>query len=1035
MKTKALIILCILLSVCPWLSNVYGNSRNNTIVLQLKWYHQFQFAGYYAAYEKGFYAREGLTVEIRPANYSTNVIEEIEKGRADIGVSGPDIVSHYLSGSPIVALAAINQHSPLVVLTSKNSGIVNPQQLVSKRLMLVSEGDDEVRTMLRNEGVLLENIQILPHSFNPEDLIQGEVDAISAYVTNEPYYFSNRDFPVNSIEPINYGVDFYGDCLFAHADFAKENPAQIARFLKATFQGWEYALNHKEELVKLIKEKYNSEKSVEHLLYEAQQIEKLISPELVKIGHMNPWRWNMIAEVLYDGDVKKEQAYLKGFIYKAEHPAAFFSKTTLLIFGIVFLVVLAIVLVLFVFNKQLQKKVLQKTIALRQSEERFRLAINGTNDGIWDWNIEKGTFFVSKQFAAVLGIDVKELSMKSNALTYAVHADDIERVSNEISQYLSGRCLEYETEFRVINANNEIVWVSRKGKALLDGSGKATRFIGFQSDISSRKATESAMKKSKKLLQEAERIGRIGAWVWSIKDDAWQVSENWLNIHGVDQRPKSFEEVKNYIHPDDYQRVEKAFQGYKQSAILNPIEYRIIQPGSGNQRIVRVYAEVLVENDVPILITGAVQDITKLKLIENQLLNQKEKYQALSQKYYSQNEALKEKIGLISEMNVALVEAKTKAEESDRLKSVFLANISHEIRTPMNGILGFAELLKKPDLSIDDQDKYLYVIKESGNRMLDIINDLIDISKIEANQIKLAKEKEELNALMEYLYEFFLPEAKAKGLELFINISSTSKTVVAFIDKTRVLQVYANLIKNAIKYTEKGHIRVTLEVKKDEIIFVCSDTGVGIPEEKMKFIFERFGQLEYATERQIEGTGLGLTITKALVELMNGSISVHSVPHRGSRFMVRIPSEVQDTDQIEKYTDEANRKPMEQNISVLVVDDDIISYTLLKEALAGTAKTIDHAKTGKEAVGLILENPGSYNVVLMDIKMPDMDGFEATREIKERLPELPIIIQTAFATAEDRLSAKNAGADNFMAKPLQIPKLLSVIEALTKNPR
>ena len=377
-----------------------------------------------------------------------------------------------------------------------------------------------------------------------------------------------------------------------------------------------------------------------------------------------------------------------------------------------------------------------------------------------------------------------------------------------------------------------------------------------------------------------------------------------------------------------------------------------------------------------------------------------------------------------------LKKAKEKAEESDRLKSVFLANMSHEIRTPMNGILGFADLLKIPHLSQESQKKYIEAIELSGKRMLDIINDLIDISRIEAGQAEARKEQTNIPALLGELMLFFAPEAEKRGINLKLNSELPSDEFSIETDKTKLAQIIVNLMKNALKFTKSGgFIELGCNMKNlSHLYFYVKDTGVGIKKELQEKVFERFRQGENSNE--IEGVGLGLAISKAYVELLGGKIGTSSIEGKGSVFFFSLPF---NSHVIRIIPATAESTDLSQDIqeiipciSVLIAEDDEISYVLLRESLRLKNINTYRARNGLEAVNMI-KNQSDINLVLMDIKMPVMGGIEATRLIKELSPKTPVIIQSAYANQAEIQQTYQAGCDDYMTKPVNINVLFNKI--------
>jgi diguanylate cyclase (GGDEF)-like protein len=288
--------------------------------LQLRWLHQFQFAGYYMALEKGFYAQAGLEVEIRPGGPGTpKPIDLLLEGDADFAIANSGLVIARMQGQPLVALAAIMQSSPIVWIVRADSDIYTPQDLAGKRVMLMPEPESaELLVTLAREGVDHERLELQQTSFDPQDLVDGNTDAYNGYVSNEPFWLQQQQLPYRLIKPREYGVNFYSDVLTTREALLQERPAQVEAFIQASLKGWQYALEHLEESVQLIHRRYAPDKSLEHLRFEAEQLHKLIMPELVQLGHMNPGRWHAIAQSYLDLGMAEGPIELADFIYKRQ---------------------------------------------------------------------------------------------------------------------------------------------------------------------------------------------------------------------------------------------------------------------------------------------------------------------------------------------------------------------------------------------------------------------------------------------------------------------------------------------------------------------------------------------------------------------------------------------------------------------------------------------------------------------------------------------------------------------------------------------
>lgn len=381
------------------------------------------------------------------------------------------------------------------------------------------------------------------------------------------------------------------------------------------------------------------------------------------------------------------------------------------------------------------------------------------------------------------------------------------------------------------------------------------------------------------------------------------------------------------------------------------------------------------------------------------------------------------------EYEIQLKEATKKAEESDMLKSAFLANMSHEIRTPMNAILGFSQLLKEKELEREKQNKFLDIIVSRSKNLLQIINDIIDISKIEANQLKIEIQEFSLKRTLYEIQSFFEAEIYAQGKEnLKLDFTSTLSDEASIIrsDEIRLKQILINLISNSIKFTEQGKIEFGYHQKNNYLEFFVCDTGVGIPKVAHNRIFERFRQADDSSTREYGGTGLGLSISKQLVEKLGGKIWFESEVNKGSKFFFTIPfvpvkeMKMKNEPKSSDILDLSGKK-------VLVVEDDLISMTYLKEILLLTKANVLTATDGKKAID-IFKNNTDIDIVLMDVYLPILSGNEAVKEIKKIDSTVPIIMQSAYAMPADKKESFKHGCDDYITKPIDTRVLMYTIK-------
>jgi PAS domain S-box-containing protein len=383
-----------------------------------------------------------------------------------------------------------------------------------------------------------------------------------------------------------------------------------------------------------------------------------------------------------------------------------------------------------------------------------------------------------------------------------------------------------------------------------------------------------------------------------------------------------------------------------------------------------------------------------------------------------------------------LVEARRRAEESDKLKSAFLANMSHEIRTPMNSIIGFSELLTKPGSFDKNKEKYLSFIINSGKSLLNLINDIIDISKIEAGQLKVKPRIVQLNPIMNEIYisQYQINDMKNKPFELKMQKAVETDDFNINTDPFRFKQILNNLIGNAMKFTKQGFIEFGYKFSgPDKLLFYVKDTGVGMPKDKLDVIFKRFGQIEQKDDKNQTGTGLGLTISKKLAELLGGEMWVESEEGVGSTFFFTMPydPELNTADEYGASSDGNSEASLEGKV-ILVAEDEDMNVAYMQEVLAETKATILWARNGQEAVDAMKAHP-EIDLVLMDIKMPVMNGYDATAKIREFNKDVIIIAQTAYALTGEKEKTIAAGCNYYITKPIEINVLLNTLKGFLKN--
>lgn len=670
-------------------------------------------------------------------------------------------------------------------------------------------------------------------------------------------------------------------------------------------------------------------------------------------------------------------------------------------------------------TKQLTEEINQREIIeenLRNSEELFRTSFESASSGVCLVSTNGRFLKVNKELCRILGYSEEELiQLEFNEIT---HAEDRNIGTSMVKELISGKINKVKFEKRYVHKNGKIIYVQLSTALVRNPQLKPQYFITNVQDI-----TES--KKIQKALAESE-----------IKYKAlFENMTTGFALHEIicDQSGKPIDFKYLEINPA-YEKLT----GLKADFVIgktvkevlpNIEEYWIEMFGkvslTGEPASYQNYVEELnkyydtwtfspKKNYFAVVFTDVTEQIkAKIKLEENkkELKIQNDEYSAL-------NEELKQ---LIEELEVA----KERAEESDRLKSAFLANMSHEVRTPMNGIIGFSNRLLNPGLTEERKTFYTKTIISCSQQLLKLVNDILDISKIEAGEIKFSSQNFVLNDLLMELFATYKLKTEENSVNLYLAKGLSDKRSEIISDKTRLSQIITNLVDNAFKFTQQGSIKIGYKLEGKFLIFCIEDTGIGIPPDMQKQIFERFRQVELDFSKQTGGTGLGLSISKKLVELQGGKIWLTSEYTKGTTFFFSLPY-----NPVNKIQDIAEDNSIRSK--VLVAEDDETNYLLIEEFLADNNLNVIHARNGIEAINLSIKHT-DIDLILMDIKMPLLNGYEAAKKIKTKIPNLPIIAQSAYAQEHEIAQFSDENFDGYITKPIDFDRLQSLMNRFIKN--
>ena len=650
-----------------------------------------------------------------------------------------------------------------------------------------------------------------------------------------------------------------------------------------------------------------------------------------------------------------------------------------------------------VFQDITEKKRMREEI--RENEKRMHNILENSTNLFYTHSTENEITYISPQVIDILGCSQEEAMKKwtefstDNPINKVGYNNTLKAIETGLVQP------PYELELK--RTDGKKIWVEVREAPILE-DGNVVSIAGSLTDITDRKETEAQLERRTKFLDKIIDSSALSTWISDENGFAIRTNPACLEFFGATED----EVIGKYSLFKDSVIEEQGMMPVVEDVFTKGVVGNIIIDYNFGA-VDHVDIENPTHKVINSIFTPVVDSNGKVTNVIVQTIDLSE----------------------IKNAEARLRIAKEKAEESDRLKSAFLANMSHEIRTPMNGILGFTDLLKEPGLTGDKKRKYIDIIQKGGERMLTTINDIIEISKIETGQIQVRNTDINVNELIRYHFDFFAPEAKKKNLIFNCQIPISDDNSIILADKNMLNSILTNLIKNAIKYTNSGSIDFGYSIINNEIKFYVKDTGIGISEEDQITVFERFIQSENTKNEVYEGSGLGLSITKAYVDMMDGKIWLESKVQKGTIFYFTLPYHKRRKSKSELQEPQAKDENITlKDLEVLITEDDIAADQLLTEILNPLVKKIHHANSGNMA--LEIQKKEKIDLILMDIKIPGKDGFTVTREIRENNNEVLIIAQTAYAMAGDMEKALEAGCNAYIAKPISKSDLLTTIKSL-----
>jgi signal transduction histidine kinase/ABC-type nitrate/sulfonate/bicarbonate transport system substrate-binding protein/CheY-like chemotaxis protein len=959
------------------LANIAFANNLKPITIQLNWKHQFQFAGYYIAKEKGFYKDAGFNVKLKEFDGKENPVDSVCDNKVDYSISSlAELIRNKINGKDVISIFALFESSPLVFLVREDSNIKSIKDFKGKILQsnIHEQHDLALNMTLLKHGLTMHDLKIVPHTFDIDKIEDKSVDIITAYTTTEPFLLEQKNIKYKIFSPKDYGFDVYADILFTKANKDKD---EINKIKEATIKGWKYALEHKKETINLILRKYNTRNlTKEFLEFEAQNTEKLTYKKN-KIGHIDKTKVVKVSNLINLMVDKNTNINVDEFIFRKN------------------------------VNINLTKE--QRDYLKNKKEIKICVDPNWMPIEAIDKN---GNYVgINKDYVELFE---EKLSTKFNILNTQSWSQTVkfakQRKCDAISLMMKTKQREKYFLFTSPYLKMPIVIATKDSVSFIDDiTSLKDKKIGIPEDYATYELIKNKypnlnIVKVKNIDDGLHKLinGDIFAYVGSLANIAYKIEQNHLKSIKISGKLDITWNLGLAIQNDNYmlfnilQKAVNSITTQEHKKVLNKwssLEYEAKTDYTLIAKIVVTFGAIL----------------------------------AILFAMYLKTKQLKDELEI----------AKNKAEENTKLKSQFLANMSHEIRTPINGIIGMSYLLKNTQLD-ENQKTYISNIDKSSKLLLSIVNDILDFSQIEANKMSLHNIEFNLKDTIKEIINKIKPKADEKNIEININLDDNIVEEY-YADKQKLSQVLTNLLNNSVKFTTKGQIDINVKkLEKNRYEFSIKDTGIGINKDKQEKLFQAFSQADSSITREFGGTGLGLIISKELVQLMDGEIKFKSEENIGTMFTFDVYLEEIKKD-IDKNTTKKdvnslkNELNLLENINILLVEDNKINQEIIKGALNIDSISIDIANNGLEALKLFSNNIDMYDLIIMDIQMPIMDGYEATQNIRKFDKEIPIIAITANNTQEDIEKIKQATINKYIPKPINMPKLFLVILDLFEN--
>jgi len=976
--------------------------KNNLvqITLQLPWFHQFQFAGYYAAIEQNYYKSAGFNVTVNSGSPARRPVGEVLAGRADYGVASSELLLHRLHGMPLVALAAVFQHSAIVFLAKEESGISTPQEMIGRRVMMLPGNDAaEYLAVFRNEGITPDQVEIVPSSFDVNDLLEGKTDVFNAYITNEPYYLKQQNIPATVIKPTTYGIDFYGDTLFTSEQKLRTHPDQVKRFRRASLRGWEYAMAHPAEIIDLLKRKYKVAKSLDHLHFEAEAMRPLIMPELIEIGHMNPGRWRYMAETYVQLGMVEPGYSLDGFIYNP-NPELDLTRLYRFIWIAVILFVMAGITLLIYFNHCLKRIIRERSKELKKTEEGLRKGknfleklTNSLGEAIFSVKIpERVVEFVNPAVETIFGYTPEECLDKKTDIFYSSQEGFLD-FGRKFRQAIEQE-QEIVTAEQQLKRKNGEVFPSEITTTFFRQDGKVVKVISIIRDISERKQTENLLRQSK---------------------------EEW----------------------------ERTFNSFVDVVTLQDTDLRIVKANQAAGVILGLPLDKILGHHCYELFLGLDKPCHNCPLLETKdnfkPYNREMEHEKLGKTFLVSAAPVFDERGKLTHIaHVAkdISEQKKLAAQliqAQKMESIgnLAGGVAHDFNNILTAIYGYSEIVLDDLEEGSETWQNVQEILKSGERAAHLTKQLLAFSR---NQ-KILPQVVNINSLLDEMKKML---GRLISEDIRLETSLDLQVGKIFADPGQLNQIVVNLVVNArdalrshpeivdkvIKvstsevYLDKNYILLHEGSSRGQhLLLEVSDNGSGMSKEVLNHIFEPF----YTTKAVGKGTGMGLATVYGIVKQNDGSIYVYSEPGLGTTFKIYWPV-MNENGGVDKLVDAKSELSIGGTEVILVAEDDENIKAIVKLKLRQKGYQVIAAPDGREALEKAKSYKGSIDLLFTDVVMPLMGGKELSEKIKEIYPDIAILFASGYLDESIHKDILSNG--EFINKPYNFDEIFSRIRRL-----